>query len=591
MASQQILLETEIIARAQGGSEDAFGELYQRHLQAIDRYIHRRVGEYTDAEDLTQTVFIKAWQALADYRPGKSPFRAWLYRIARNTVIDYYRARRDFVGLDELATMAADDAPPERTLLVAEEQSVVHAAIAKLRPAHRAVIVRRFLQELDYSETATELGRQINSVRVIQHRALDTLRQLLQEPSALWIALATMLVALALSAPIVQAAEQALPGDSLYPMRTAVEAARLYLADDRADISLHSEFATRRIRDLDILATQGREEAVATTSSQLVNEINQAAAKLISPAAGDDATTLLTEFEETLTEQAATLNALAERAASPQQAPIQSALDAIGAARQQIEQPSAPSPATDALDDVPHGLPNDSARHAPIDAPADVDVDGHHNSMSSATAPPKDSGPQSANPPVRATAVLRDAPTANPKNPTEPAAAASQQQAAHNGASDPPRNEVATTEPDAQSATVLPAATDERDQPKPTDPRNGVEDAAPPKPQTQTVEPVNSGEQRVGDEKAQPPVDRADEPNPEEQEQPAQVEPKTQAVEPVNSGEQRVGDEKAQPPVDRADEPKPEAQEQPAQVEPKTQAPSTTSTGQVEKEASTKPKR
>lgn len=365
MTSQQTFLETEIIYLAQQGSQDAFSELYQRHLQAVHQYIQRRVGEYTDAEDLTQTVFVKAWQALAEYRPGKSPFRAWLYRIAHNTVIDHYRARRQFVGWEELATTAATDYPLEEVLLVAEEETIIHAAIEQLRPSYRAVIVRRFLQELDYPETAAELGRQVNGVRVIQHRALDALRVLLSQQGALRIAVAAMMVALALSAPIVQAAEQALPGERLYPVRTAVEAARLYLANETDDIRLHNEFATRRIQDLRSLSAHKQTEAMATTTAALINEIEQATSKVLSSSKGAPAT-VVAQFEVTLTEQAAALDVLAKTSAPSQQAAIQSVRNAISAAQTQIHPPRLSEPRKDG----DNGTHNQSI--PPVETPTSV---------------------------------------------------------------------------------------------------------------------------------------------------------------------------------------------------------------------------
>src|SRR4051794_40047669 len=106
MSEEQASVETDIIRQAQNGSQAAYGELYQRHFGAIQQYIDKRVDGSYDAEDLTQTVFLKAWQALRDYQPTATPFRAWLYRIAHNAVIDHYRSQRDVVVWDDLALVS-----------------------------------------------------------------------------------------------------------------------------------------------------------------------------------------------------------------------------------------------------------------------------------------------------------------------------------------------------------------------------------------------------------------------------------------------------------------------------------------------------
>ena len=171
MAEQQLFVEIDLIRQAQSGNSAAFGELYTRHLAAIQHYIQKRVGERCDAEDLTQTVFVKAWHALRDYQPSGAPFRAWLYRIAHNAIVDHYRAQRQPLFLDDLTWLVDPQDTPEVSILNRERQATVRNAVAGLRKNYQTVIDQRFLQELDYGETAAELGQQINHVRVVQHRA------------------------------------------------------------------------------------------------------------------------------------------------------------------------------------------------------------------------------------------------------------------------------------------------------------------------------------------------------------------------------------------------------------------------------------
>jgi RNA polymerase sigma-70 factor (ECF subfamily) len=166
-----------LIAQAIAGNREAFGDLYERHLAAIYRYVFYRVGDRRDAEDLTETVFVKAWEALDRYRPTEAPFTAWLYRIAHNLLIDAHRTRRP---MDALTDHYPDSAyGPEHTVAAREQAATVTQALAQLEPVHQQVLSLRFLGDLSHAETAQIVGKTEGAIRVIQHRALQVLRQLL----------------------------------------------------------------------------------------------------------------------------------------------------------------------------------------------------------------------------------------------------------------------------------------------------------------------------------------------------------------------------------------------------------------------------
>src|SRR5439155_10717156 len=94
--------EAYLVARAVERDAAAFGRLYEAYLDRIFRYVYFRVGSTSDAEDLTEQVFLKAWEAIDRYQPRGTPFTAWLYRLAHNLVIDYYRSRRPTTPLEEI---------------------------------------------------------------------------------------------------------------------------------------------------------------------------------------------------------------------------------------------------------------------------------------------------------------------------------------------------------------------------------------------------------------------------------------------------------------------------------------------------------
>ena len=365
MSEEQASVETdrirekETIRQAQNGSQAAYSELYQRHFAAIQQYIDKRVDGRCDAEDLTQTVFLKAWQALHDYQPTATPFRAWLYRIAHNIVIDHYRSQRRTLVWDDLALATDPRGAPEMLLLDRERQETVQRAIALLRPAYQEIIIQRFLRNMEYAEMAAELGYQVNNLRVLQHRALEALRRVLTHELTLGIAVALTIMLLG-RYTVVEAA-QALPGDGLYPLRTIVEQTSLFLADDATDIRLHTDFAAQRIAELRKLSQQARIQDMVTTTSNWAMHIQAAADQLTIVTQADPLAhrELTDQFEQALQQQSVALVDLAASVLPPVRPTFQPALTILFEVqtqlREQDDQP--PVPSAEPIYDAPTKAP------------------------------------------------------------------------------------------------------------------------------------------------------------------------------------------------------------------------------------------
>ena len=151
-------------------------------MEQIHRYIRARVGNVTLADDLTSTVFLRAWEAIARYQPlpGR-PFVAWLFAIAHNLVVDHYRAnRREIVGLD-LDRHMDSLADPEACALQGDLRREVHAALGQLRPDQQQILSLRLIEGLSYDEISTLTGRKAGALRVACLRALTRLRNELDQ--------------------------------------------------------------------------------------------------------------------------------------------------------------------------------------------------------------------------------------------------------------------------------------------------------------------------------------------------------------------------------------------------------------------------
>jgi RNA polymerase sigma-70 factor (ECF subfamily) len=171
-----------LVAQAQQGDAEAFGALYDRYRPDILRYLAHHVRHRETAEDLTQQVFLKAWQAIPRYEQRSVPFSAWLYRMARNQMIDHFRTRRpqvDIAGLD-----FPEPAEAEASVLAAERRRELASALARLSADHREVLVLRFVLEKSAAEIGAIMDRKEVTVRGLQLRALRALRKELESQGA-----------------------------------------------------------------------------------------------------------------------------------------------------------------------------------------------------------------------------------------------------------------------------------------------------------------------------------------------------------------------------------------------------------------------
>lgn len=167
--------EQEIITQAQRGDETAVTRLYETHVDAIFEYVRYRVDSKSTAEDLTSEVFLRMVRGLTNYHNQGVPFRAWLFRIAANLVIDHYRQHKRENESPLLDDLESDDTDPFDRLADSEDQLRLHLAINALPEAYQDLLLLRFVNNLSHDEVSKIMNKSTDALRAMQYRALKAL--------------------------------------------------------------------------------------------------------------------------------------------------------------------------------------------------------------------------------------------------------------------------------------------------------------------------------------------------------------------------------------------------------------------------------
>ena len=172
--------DSELVRQAAAGDHQAFGLLYDRYSLGIYRFLRAHLSDPYEAENFTSEVFLRAWQSLTTYQERGYPFSSYLYRIARNAVIDSHRKSRLQVAPLDQAHLEFDQSHlPGEILARDQEIGQLHQALLGLKEVYRSVLILRFLVGLSNAEVSRILGRSEGAVRVLQHRALKRLKRIM----------------------------------------------------------------------------------------------------------------------------------------------------------------------------------------------------------------------------------------------------------------------------------------------------------------------------------------------------------------------------------------------------------------------------
>ncbi len=169
----------EILKKAQAGSGDALASLYNHYFDRIYRFIYYRVSHKETAEDLTEDVFVKLFSKIRDLEQTAA-FEGWLFQIARNKVIDYYRSKKQTVALEDVESTLEYETNIVDVVNLQTQQIVFIKLLKELNPEQQQVIKLKFLEDLDNEVIAQMLNKTEGAIRVIQHRAISKLKELIE---------------------------------------------------------------------------------------------------------------------------------------------------------------------------------------------------------------------------------------------------------------------------------------------------------------------------------------------------------------------------------------------------------------------------
>jgi RNA polymerase sigma factor (sigma-70 family) len=174
--------DQELIEKFQKGDECAFNELVRKYQKQVYHVIFNLMNSHDETLDLSQDVFIRAYNGLQAFR-GESNFFTWLYRIAVNLSLNALKKRklRQMFSLESIGfSIRAKEPTPDQKAEKAEIVSLLESAIVKLPPKQKMVFTLRYYQQLSHAEIAEILGRDVGTIKSTYHLALRKLQKAVQ---------------------------------------------------------------------------------------------------------------------------------------------------------------------------------------------------------------------------------------------------------------------------------------------------------------------------------------------------------------------------------------------------------------------------
>jgi len=170
------ILEQQIIRQCQKGNLEQFEKLYDVYSEKIYRFIYYKTHHRPTAEDLTSQTFMKALDNIQTFRSAKGSFPAWIYRIARNNVIDYYRTKKSNINISDVWDLHLDE-DIERDTINKEKLEEVMRYLESIDKEHREIVIMRVWDGLSYKQISEIMNKSEENCRVIFCRSIGKLRK------------------------------------------------------------------------------------------------------------------------------------------------------------------------------------------------------------------------------------------------------------------------------------------------------------------------------------------------------------------------------------------------------------------------------
>ena len=161
---------------------EQFGQIYDQYIDKIYRFVYLKVNSQEVAEDITSKVFLKGWEAFKSPKAEVKNQGAFLYQIARNAVVDHYRekGRTKVVSVDDSPEIADPGTNSQEKAILNADINVIKKGIQKLEKEYQDIIIWHYLEDMPIANIAELIGRPAGTIRVMLHRGLNDLRDIIQ---------------------------------------------------------------------------------------------------------------------------------------------------------------------------------------------------------------------------------------------------------------------------------------------------------------------------------------------------------------------------------------------------------------------------
>jgi len=179
--------DKQVISKLKSHDKEAFIKVYDKNVEEINRFVYFKIGRQEEANDLTSMIFLKAWNHIQNKTlEDAKTLRALLYKIARNAIIDHYResGQKLTVSIDDEAErieVIDEGQDPQDRMDQEADLELIKRQLPRLKEEYREVIVMKFINDLSLEEMADISGKSRGNIRVLLHRSLNALRELVEK--------------------------------------------------------------------------------------------------------------------------------------------------------------------------------------------------------------------------------------------------------------------------------------------------------------------------------------------------------------------------------------------------------------------------